>query len=53
MLVALVWAIAPEREWIAQWVEVARVDHIPLFMKDNLRGHWDGEWRQEYPNQEG
>jgi protein gp37 len=42
-------AIAPKREWIETWVDIATRWSIPLFMKSNLRPHWDGEWRKEYP----
>ena len=59
VLVFLSWAIigaqsgpgtvAPKREWIAGLLECLDYYKVPVFMKDNLRPHWDGEWRQEWP----
>ena len=42
-------AVAPDPEWIRLLLHSADAWGVPVFMKDNLRRHWDGEWRQEYP----
>ena len=42
-------AIMPQRSWIAEIVDRADAFGIPVFMKNNLRPYWDGEWRQEWP----
>jgi len=42
-------AIAPQREWIADLLKYLDYYKVPVFMKNNLRPYWDGEWRQEWP----
>ena len=36
-------------EWIETILEAADEQQAPVFMKDNLRPHWPGELRQEWP----
>lgn len=41
--------VVPRREWIAGIVEECREKGIPLFMKSNILGIWDGEPVREFP----
>jgi len=41
--------IEPREEWILEIVEAANRSGIPVFMKDNLKPYWTGEWRREFP----
>jgi protein gp37 len=41
--------IIPKREWIEGLINQAKEHNIPIFLKDNLKEHWDGEWYQEFP----
>ena len=41
--------IQPKKEWIENVIDVADRYHIPVWMKNNLRSVWHGEFRQEYP----
>lgn len=43
---------APRPEWVQQVLDRADYYSIPVFMKDNLRPYWPGEWRQEWPTME-
>lgn len=42
-------AVAPDPFWLQPFRETT----IPVFMKGNLRKHWPGLWRQEYPEVRG
>jgi len=42
--------VNPERRWIEQIITDAKKHNIPVFLKDNLKPFWDGEWYREYPN---
>ncbi len=44
-------AVKPEPEWITEFV--SQYANKPVFMKSNLRPHWDGELRQEWPVMKG
>lgn len=46
-------AAAPERDWIDYLDRITKQTGAALFMKDNSRPYWDGEWRQEYPRAKG
>jgi len=39
-------------KWISDIVKQTDKLRIPVFMKNNLRPYWEGEWRQEFPNEE-
>lgn len=39
----------PQKEWIAQIVEKAKSDGIPIFLKDNLSSIWGEDLIQEFP----
>jgi protein gp37 len=41
--------IIPKREWIEGLINQAKEHNIPIFLKDNLKEHWDGKWYQEFP----
>jgi protein gp37 len=41
--------IIPKREWIEGLINQAKEHNIPIFLKDNLKEHWDGEWYQDFP----
>ena len=41
--------IIPKKSWLLQLVDQCREHHIPLFMKESLKGIWKGELIQEYP----
>jgi len=40
---------APQPEWIQGILDATDQYGIPVFMKDNLRPYWAGEWRREWP----
>ena len=40
----------PREPWIRRIVTEADRLQIPIFMKDNLKPYWEGEWRQEFPD---
>jgi protein gp37 len=44
--------IIPKREWIEGLINQAKEHNIPIFLKDNLKEHWDGEWYREFPKGE-
>jgi len=39
----------PREQWIRRIINEADRLNIPIFMKDNLRKYWEGEFRQEFP----
>lgn len=39
----------PEKEWIKDILIQADRINIPVFMKNNLKPYWEGEFRQEFP----
>ncbi|RLG32925.1 hypothetical protein DRN97_06265 [Methanosarcinales archaeon] len=41
--------VTPKEIWIKNILAHARDHQIPVFMKHNLRPHWQGELRQEFP----
>jgi len=41
--------IIPRQEWIKELIDAADYEGIPVFMKDNIKPHWNGELRQEFP----
>lgn len=40
---------APKPQWIEHILDEAGKRGTPVFMKDNLRPHWTGQWRREIP----
>ena len=40
----------PREQWIRRLIEQADKLSVPIFMKNNLKPYWEGEWRQEFPN---
>lgn len=36
-------------KWIRGILDIGYILDIPIFMKENLRRYWDGEWRTELP----
>ena len=40
----------PREQWIRRLVEQADKLSIPIFMKNNLKPYYEGEFRQEFPN---
>lgn len=41
---------APKVKWISDIVDHAKEFNIPIFMKDNLKPYWPGDFIQEWPN---
>ena len=41
--------VAPQREWVEHIVEYSDKSHIPVFMKESLRGLMGSDFRQEFP----
>lgn len=43
-------AVKPQVEWVQSIVEQCRAANVPVFLKGNLKGIWEGELIQEYPD---
>ena len=41
--------VATQREWVEHIVEYSDKNHIPVFMKESLRGLMGDDFRQEFP----
>lgn len=41
--------VATQREWVEHIVEYSDKNHIPVFMKESLRGLMGSDFRQEFP----
>jgi len=39
----------PRETWIRHILEAADKFNVPVFMKNNLKPYWEGEFRQEFP----
>jgi len=39
----------PKAQWIRKIIDHTDKYNIPIFMKNNLKRYWDGEFRQEFP----
>ena len=44
--------VATQREWVEHIVEYSDKNHIPVFMKESLRGLMGDDFRQEFPWEE-
>lgn len=43
----------PREQWIRKILDEADRVNIPVFMKNNLKKYWEGEFRQEFPTKKG
>lgn len=42
-------AVKPKPEWVQSIIDQARAANVPIFLKDNIRPYYGGEWLRQFP----